>query len=155
MLYHYSVAGAASQGTGPLSATFAARLARGGSSTDSRKTGLTSGCAGLRLESGGLHTRDAPAFRFLRQNDGHANAAGIWFLRLRCGFPDQRRHGGFAADELDIFDFSDSLGPSRCAEDAFCSLPDLLGTNPQIPVRIHKLAPQGEQARKISRLAVP
>jgi hypothetical protein len=39
MLYHYSVARAASQGTGPLSGAFAARSARGGSSTDSRKTG--------------------------------------------------------------------------------------------------------------------
>jgi hypothetical protein len=39
--------------------------------------------------------------------------------------PDQGRHGGFAANELDIFYFSDSLGPSLRGEDEFCSFQDL------------------------------
>jgi hypothetical protein len=36
-----------------------------------------------------------------------ANAAGIRFFRLSSDFRDQRRHGGLAADESRLFDFSD------------------------------------------------
>src|SRR5580700_8575747 len=112
MLYHYSVARAASQGTGPISGAFAARLARGGSSTSGRKSGLNGCGAGLGLETGGLNADDAPTFRFLSEDDGHANAAGIRFFELSGRFPHQGRHGRFTADELNIFDFSDRLGPA-------------------------------------------
>jgi hypothetical protein len=113
MLYHYSVAGAASQGTGLLSGTFAAGLARGGSSTGNREGSLNGCAARLGLKAGGLDTDDAPAFRFLSEDDGHADAAGIRFFELSGGFPDQGRHCGFTANELNIFDFSDRLGPSQ------------------------------------------
>src|SRR5271155_5194003 len=132
MLYHYSVARAASQGTGALSGAFAAWLARGGSSTRGSKSGLNGCCAGSGLKTGGLSAHDAPAFRFLSQDDGHADAARIG-LFLLCGrFPHQGRHDGFAADELNIFDFSDRLGPRRGREDKPRCFVNALRTNPQI-----------------------
>jgi hypothetical protein len=152
MLYHYSVARAASQGTGPLSGTFAARLAKGGSSTDGRKSGLHGYCAGLGLKTGGLDAHDAPAFRFLSEDDGHANAAEIRFFELSRGFPHQGRHGGFAADEVNIFDFSDGLGPTRSGEDESCRFMDARRTNPQVALRVYKLAIRGKHPRKLGCL---
>src|SRR5277367_2137801 len=119
MLYHYSVARAASQGTGLLFGTFAAWLARGGSSTGGRESchRLNRCRAGLRLKTGGLDADDAPAFRLLSEDDGHAYAAWVWFFELAGRFPYQAHHGSFGTDELNIFDFSDRLGPARRGED--------------------------------------
>src|SRR5208282_1348240 len=154
MLYHYSVARAASQGTGPLSGTFAACWARGGSSTGGKKRGLNRCSAGLMLKTGGLDTDDAPAFRFLGQDNGHAHAAGIRFFELSGGFPHQGGHGGFTADELNIFDFADRLGPASSGEDKSCCFVDALRTNPQIALRVHKLAIRGKHRGKLCRLTI-
>src|SRR5580700_4057716 len=152
MLYHYSVARAASQGTGTLSGAFAARLARGGSSTSGRRIGLDRCCAGCGLKTGDLNPGNCPAIGFLRENDRHPDAAGIW-LFLFCGrFPPQGRHDGFAANELNIFDLSDRLGPARSGEDKSCGFLDARRTNPQVALHVYKLAIRGKHPCKLSCL---
>src|SRR5579859_4271625 len=156
MLYHYSVARAASQGSGPDSGTLASRMARGCSSTapEHRIEGSKPGRTGLLLKPGGLDARDAPAFRFLGEDDSHANAARIWFLKLIGGFPCQRDQYGFAAHKLHVLDFSQSPGPPLRGENDFCSLMDVRGANPKSASSIHKLPIGGKHSGEGSCLAV-
>src|SRR5882672_6182188 len=111
--------------------------------------GLDRSSTGTGLKTGGLDTRNGPAFWFLGENYGHANTAGIWLLEFYGGFPDEGRHNGFTADELDIFDSFLSLDPPRIAEDESRGLHDAGGANPQVTLGIHELAVRSEQPRKI------
>ena len=76
-----------------------------------------------------------PAFRFLCEDDGHSNTAGIWFFEPFGGFPSEGGHYGFTADELNIFDFPDRLSPARRGEDEFCGFMDGGGTNPKLALQ--------------------
>src|SRR5579859_2320498 len=156
MLYHYSVARAASQGSGPDSGTFASRMARGCSSTaqERRLEGSKPGRTGLVLKPGSLDARDAPAFRFLGEDDSHANTAGIWYLKFIGGFPCQRDEYGFAAHKLHVLDISQSPGPSLRGENKFCSLMNARRANPQSALGVNKLSIDRKHSGKGSSLAV-
>jgi hypothetical protein len=154
MPYHYSVARAASQGTGLDSGTFAAWMARGGSSTGVQKSGLDGCGTGAWLETSSLDAGDRPAIRFLGENDGHANTARIRLFELNSCFPGKTEHDGLASHELNVFDVSLGVGPTGQRENAFCGVADARWTNPQIALGIHELAIGGKHRCKLKSLAI-